>query len=278
MVALVKDDKKLEEGKAATEQLVLPPLVATQAVDDQKQAEAAKKRMLADGQRLRPEALEAPDYIGEQDTYEASFILPWDLEQENPLRYTHYQIKLLIFSHWLTEAKGQLATTKSCICKGIDTFERLWLAPRDERTRHLQEVSGKLSQQLDSVRVEIGEVLSDFCQFSSGYRVAGEIGVASNRAERPESDAMHSSAQHSWQEAIKDAISLQGAIYHAIPYIERMKQYYEDDLRAFSDKGLVQQQAAEQEYLKRVTNVYDALNQLMASLGYFARGVTETGS
>lgn len=225
------------------------PLGRGVASDDQQQAAKAAKMVDYDGQMLHPDVLDG---------------FKWDKEQ---------------FSRWLSAAKAQIERSQICISTLSSQLQLSFEGSQHSQRDELARAFGALREQLDRVPTELNNVLDDFCRFSSAYHWKRAAEVSSGEQEGFESVRADLTPLQSLHDMPPKIHTLRVAISRAVPYIERMGQFYEADQEVFAAANAPKLQAQDSEFLDRATTLHNILTHLVETLSEFDNFVRNvTGS
>jgi hypothetical protein len=209
------------------------------ASDDQIQAKKAEMMALVEGQMLHPDVLQS------------------------------LKVERVDFAEWLTEARAQLDRSQQCISTLTSRIHDFCVASPEGPNSSLLQTFASLREQLDQDPLNICEVMDDFCRFSSASHFKGSIPDPLSERGMLEGEGTDN-LRPQLTDLLTNVKNLREAISLALPYIERMKKFYEEDRAVYeraNDPDLLRQDT---EYLARAVKLHKCLNQRINALITFA--------
>jgi hypothetical protein len=209
------------------------------ASDDQIQAKKAEMMALVEGQMLHPDVLQS------------------------------LKVERVDFAEWLTEARAQLDRSQQCISTLTSrVYDSCAASPEGSRNGLLQAFAS-LREQLNQDPANICEVMDDFCFFSSASHFKGSIPDPLSESDMPVGVGTDKLQPHS-SDILTNVKNLREAISLALPYIERMKQFYEEDRAVYERANDPDLQRQDTEYLERAVKLHESLEERIKALITFA--------
>ena len=209
------------------------------ASDDQIQAKKAEMMAPVEGQMLHP-----------------------DVRQS-------LKVERVDFAEWLTEARAQLDRSQQCISTLTSrVYDSCAASPEGSRNGLLQAFAS-LREQLNQDPANICEVMDDFCFFSSASHFKGSIPDPLSERGMLAGDGTDNLRPH-LTDLLTNVKSLREAISLALPYIERMKQFYEEDRAVYERANDSDLQRQDTEYLARAVKLHECLEERIKALITFA--------
>jgi len=210
--------------------------------------------------------------VASEDQYQAKKaenMVPAEGHMLHPDVRQSFQLERVDFAEWLSEAKAQLDRSQ----QGISTLtsrvcDSCAASPEGPKNGLLQAFAS-LREQLNQDPANICKVMDDLCRFSSASYFKGSIPDPLSESDMPVGVGTDKLQPH-LSDTLTNAKSLREAISLALPYVERMKQFYEADRAVYERANDPDLQRQDTEYLERAVKLHESLEERIKALITFA--------